>query len=246
MARGRAASTAAARLARIAAGETTSGVMATSSSSSASASVSSSSSAAASRALARLFGSRAAGLASAYGTFDERALCPLRGVESGKRSRERRLRRRTEFSKFLQHLVSFSPSRDDHDNGRRPNRPSAKKKNKISIQVPRCRARPFPSRRAPCPWRRSSLATSESFVSRWVKRRRETAGERKTRVLKESEREREKAMGIRFVSFSLLCRLEERSESCVLAPSLSPRLPLFRSPLRCRRCPHVAVCTPAP
>ena len=70
MARGRAASTAAARLARIAAGETTSGVMATSSS--VSSSSSSASSAAASRALARLFGSRAAGLASAYGEFQER------------------------------------------------------------------------------------------------------------------------------------------------------------------------------
>ena len=70
MARGRAASTAAARLARIAAGETTSGVMATSSSSSSSSS--SSAAAAASRALARLFGSRASSLASSYGALREK------------------------------------------------------------------------------------------------------------------------------------------------------------------------------
>ena len=86
MARGRAASTAAARLARVAAGETTSGVMATSSTFSASSS--SSSSSAASRALARLFGSRAAGLASAYGAFSIE-FCA--SAKTGKRRRTRKV-----------------------------------------------------------------------------------------------------------------------------------------------------------
>jgi len=86
MARGRAASTAAARLARIAAGETTSGVMVTSSSSS----LSSSSSAAASRSLARLFGSRAAGLASAYGTFDEKYVRLRENIESERKEEDQR------------------------------------------------------------------------------------------------------------------------------------------------------------